>query len=358
MKLLALTKYGRLAASTRQRLMQYEPALARAGVEIGYAPLFGDDYMQALAQGKRAGIRSIAASYAGRLGTLLRRTDADVVWLHYEAFPFLPAPFERLLSRLRRPVILDFDDAIFHNYDDHPHAFARRLLGRKLETTIRAADAVTVGNAYLQDYATRFNPRVQVLPTVVDTSLYRPAAHRPAGPLVVGWIGSPSTWRYVEPVLPGILQQVAAAGAVFRAVGAGPGAARWAGVESIDWSEDSEIAAVQSMDIGIMPLPDEQWARGKCGYKLIQYMACGLPVVASPVGVNTRIVRPGVNGFLVEDAAGWAMALGELLASPALRDRLGQAGRVIAEQEYSLAAFAPPLVALVTSMARADATAG
>lgn len=347
MRMLALTKYGRLAASTRQRLMQYEPALARDGVTIEYAPLFGDDYVQGLAVGRRAGLMGVAQSYARRFRTLLTARDMDLVWLHYEAFPFLPAGFERLVARLNRPVILDFDDAIFHNYDDHPRSAVRRLLGRKLATTIRLADTVTVGNAYLQGYAEQFNADVHVLPTVVDTSIYRPAQPRSSGPLVVGWIGSPSTWRYVEPILPEVLQQCAAAGAIFRAVGAGPGAARWAGVESVEWSEETEVAAVQSMDIGIMPLPDEQWARGKCGYKLIQYMACGLPVIASPVGVNRQIVRTDVNGFLTTNAATWREALGRLLNSAVLRSDFGTAGRRIAEREYSLTAYAPVLTELV-----------
>lgn len=347
MKLLALTKYGRQAASTRQRLMQYEPYLARDGVAITYAPLFDDDYVEQLSRGRRAGAAQIAGAYARRLRLLLGRCDADLIWLHYEAFPFLPAPFERLVGKLRRPVILDYDDAIFHMYDDHARGSVRRLLGRKLHATIALADAVTVGNDYLRDYALPLNPNVHVLPTVVDTAVYRPVAARTDGPLVVGWIGSPSTWRYVEPVLPALLDQLAAAGAVFRAVGAGPGAERWPGVEALSWSEATEVAAVQSMDIGIMPLPDERWAWGKCGYKLIQYMACGLPVIASPVGVNSRIVRDGVNGFLASNADAWTQAMAHLLGDAALRARLGSAGRAIAEQEYSLATYAPVLASLV-----------
>jgi glycosyltransferase involved in cell wall biosynthesis len=350
-KLLALTKYGRQAASTRQRLMQYEPFLARDGVVVDYAPLFDDAYVQRLAKGYRKNIARIAFAYAHRLRLLLARDDADLIWLHYEAFPFLPAPFERLVAKRRRPVILDYDDAIFHMYDDHARGPVRRLLGGKLKTTIAQADAVTVGNDYLRDYAIAFNPNVHVLPTVVDTELYRPAATRAPGPLVVGWIGSPSTWSYVEPILPTLLPQLHAAGAIFRAVGAGPAAARWAGVEALEWSEASEIAAVQSMDIGIMPLPDERWARGKCGYKLIQYMACGLPVVASPVGINSQIVRESVNGFLASDADAWTRAIGHLLADADLRQRYGTAGRDIAEREYSLAVYGPKLAALVRGLA-------
>lgn len=347
MRVLALTKYGNQAASTRQRIMQYGPALLYAGIEIEYAPLFSNSYVDALSAGGRAGALSIGHAYLRRLLLLLGGRRPDLIWLHYEVFPYLPALFERLVLNLRCPVILDFDDAIFHMYDDHRNAGVRRLLGHKLHTTIGLADAVTVGNEYLRDYVLPLNPNVHVLPTVVDTSIYRPAAARSAPPLVVGWIGSPSTWRYVEPVLPALLKQVAAAGAVFRAVGAGPEAQRWPGVEALPWSEATETAAVQSMDIGIMPLPDERWARGKCGYKLIQYMACGLPVIASPVGVNSRIVRDGVNGFLATEAGDWPSAVARLLGDAGLRQRFGEAGRAIAEREYSLATYAPILTDLV-----------
>lgn len=355
MKLLALTKYGRQAASTRQRLMQYEPYLAHDGVEVAYAPLFDDAYVHRLAKGHRKNFALIALAYANRLRLLMARDDADLIWLHYEAFPFLPAPFERLLAKRRRPVIVDYDDAIFHMYDDHTRSPVRRLLGGKLKTTIAQASAVTVGNDYLREYAIAHNQNVHVLPTVVDTALYRPADTRVPGPLVVGWIGSPSTWRYVEPILPTLLPQLRASGVLFRAVGAGPAAARWADVEALEWSEASEIAAVQSMDIGIMPLPDERWARGKCGYKLIQYMACGLPVVASPVGVNSQIVREGINGFLASDVDAWARVIRELLDNADLRQKFGAAGREIAEREYSLAVYGPKLAALVRGLcARRD----
>ena len=165
--------------------------------------------------------------------------------------------------------------------------------------------------------------------------------------MVVGWIGSPSTWRYVEPLLPTLLEVVRSKGAVFRAVGGGPEAARWPGVDARDWSEATEIQDVQAMDIGIMPVPDEPWARGKCGYKLIQYMACGLPVVASPVGVNRQIVRENVNGFVAEEGSQWASALSRLIGDSALRVRLGQAGCEIVKRDYSLAAYAPEMVKIV-----------
>jgi glycosyltransferase involved in cell wall biosynthesis len=350
----AFTKYDREAASTRQRVLQYLPHLDRAGIMVEVHPLLDDAYVRSLASGDRPSRRAVAAAYARRLGHLLRGDGADLLWVYAELFPWLPAGFERLAFRSGKPLLYDFDDAFFHAYDDHPNRIVRALLGGKLVPLIEGAAAVCAGNPYLRDHAARHNPATHVLPTVVDTDEYRPAHPSGGRPLTIGWIGSPSTWHYVKPVLP-LLADLAREGrARFLAVGAGAGAAadRFAGMTLEPWSEATEIAAVQAMDIGIMPLPDEPWARGKCGYKLIQYMACGLPVVASPVGVNAQIVTDA-TGLLASGLEPWRAALGRLVGDAALRRRMGEAGRARAVEAYSLHAHAPRLIEI---MRRAAAT--
>lgn len=352
MRVLALTKYGAEAASTRQRLLQFAPYLRDHGIEIVTRPLLGDDYVRALAQGRRGSLAGIALSYATRLASVMTARRFDLIWVHFEAFPWAPGALERLLALSGRPVVVDFDDAIFHQYDRHRSALVRRLLANKLQPLLCLAAGVTVGNAYLQRYVERFNPASVVIPTVVDTDRYVPAPHADDQPVVVGWIGSPSTWRYMEAVLPEILPVIQAAGAVFRAVGAGPAARRWDGVDAVDWSEAHEIAEVQRMDIGVMPLPQEDWARGKCGYKLIQYMSCGLPTIASPVGVNDSIVEEGRTGLLASSPEEWRAALGQLLANPDMRRRLGRAGRERACAHYSLASQRDVLLQALRAAAR------
>jgi glycosyltransferase involved in cell wall biosynthesis len=189
------------------------------------------------------------------------------------------------------------------------------------------------------------------LPTVVDTDAYLPAApdSEQTRPVTIGWIGSPSTWVLVRPYL-GLLAELADnLGIEVRVVGAGVAAETdiFPGLRLIEWTEESEIAEVQKMDIGIMPVWDGPFQRGKCGYKLIQYMACGLPVVASPIGVNREIVREGENGFLASSVDEWRAALTRLILDAELRARLGRAGRLRAEQHYSLKAHAPRLVELL-----------
>jgi len=354
MRVAAFTKYDRQAASTRQRLLQFLPSLEAAGIAVDYHSLLGDGYVQGLVAGQRPSPAAVAGSYLRRLGQLLAPPDCDVIWVYAELFPFLPAQFERLAFLGGKPLIYDFDDAFFAAYQESPNALVRRGLGDKLEPLLRGAAACTCGNDYLRDYAARFCERTLVVPTVVDTGLYRPLGQIDGnGPPTIGWIGSPSTWVDVRPLLPLLSDLHRETGARFRAVGAGAAAAadRFEGLDLVDWSEAGEVAEVQAMDIGIMPVRDLPFQRGKSGYKLVQYMACGLPVVASPVGVNRQIVTEGVNGFLALDDGQWREALLQLIADAQLRRRMGQAGRRLVEDSYSLASQAPRLVELFQSVA-------
>lgn len=355
MRILALMKYGARAASTRQRLLQYVPYLSRNGIEIEVAALLDDEYLARLANDDRTGVTRIAMAYLRRLKSIWRSRTFDAIWVHCEAFPYLPAAFERIVAMTGKPIIYDYDDAIFHQYDNHKNAIIRRLLGKKLTPLLSRASLCICGNAYIQEYSARYCRNTMIIPTVVDTSIYEPAPTTSDHSLTIGWIGSPSTWSYVEPLLPEILPCIATAGARLKVVGAGPRAKGLPGVEAVDWTEESEVNEVQSFDIGIMPLPDEQWARGKCGYKLIQYMACGLPVIASPVGVNAEIVTDGENGYLVQNPDGWRAALIMLLADSKLRQKFGENGRNRVIERYSLQSQELRLLAALTEISKINA---
>ncbi len=353
MRVTAFTKYDREAASTRQRLLQYLPHLAAAGIEVEVFPLLDDAYVRGLASGAARSKSAIAAAYARRLRQLLTIQTADLVWIYAELFPWLPTTFERLAFRSGKPVVYDFDDAFFHPYDDHRSGFVRQMLGGKLKPLMRGAAAVCAGNDYLKDYADNAGASAIVLPTVVDTDRYIPRKDNAHRPLTVGWIGSPSTWQFVQPFLQLLADLCRERDIRFVAVGAGAAAEadHFEGMTFVPWSEDSEIDSVQSMDIGIMPLPDEPWARGKSGYKLVQYMACGLPVVASPVGVNSTIVKDGETGLLATDVIQWRTALGRLIDDDGLRSGMGEAGRRRAVDFYSLHAHAPRLIEVMLKAA-------
>jgi hypothetical protein len=342
----AFTKYDRLAASTRQRVLQYGPALREAGFELRDHPLLGDDYVASLVSRQPVSRARIALAYARRLRELLADPACDLIWIYAELFPYLPAAFERLAFRSGKAVVYDLDDAFFLPYETHRSSVVRRLLSGKLDLLMRRAAACTCGNPFLLDHAKRLNPNSVLLPTVVDTDRYVPRP-RPEGPLTIGWIGSPTTWSNARPLLPLLQRLVEDKGVRVRVVGAGRAAEAdaCAGVEFVPWREESEIAEVQRFDIGIMPLADGPFERGKSGYKLVQYMACGVPVVASPVGVNRDIVTPEV-GLLASGERDWADALTRLIDDVALRLELGQAGRERAVRDYSLGSQAPRLIAL------------
>jgi hypothetical protein len=354
MKIALLTKYGSLAASTRQRFQQYEPYLLESGLETELHPLLDDEYLQELySKGKRHR-GHMASRYLDRFRWLLSGPDVDAIWLHCELFPYLPGLIESLARWPGKPIIFDYDDAIFHNYDLHSNRMIRAFLGCKMRNTISGANMAFCGNEYLEAYARPLCRQIEIVPTVVDTTAYLPGTNmRSSADLTkIGWIGTPSTWaEYMTDMLP-MLAQVAAKGEARLAImGADRKAASHPLVDIVDWSEAGEVPFLQSMDIGVMPLTDTPWARGKCGYKLIQYMACGLPVVASPVGVNKDIVEHGVNGFLAETDKEWRSAIETLLSDAELRRRMGAAGRTKVEESYSLQVWGPRVAQMLRRVA-------
>jgi glycosyltransferase involved in cell wall biosynthesis len=192
----------------------------------------------------------------------------------------------------------------------------------------------------LRDYASRFNARTTLLPTVVDVTRYVPDPSHRTGPFTVGWVGSPSTAAYLgEVVAP--LAQLGAEGTV-RLVVMGGAAPAVPGVEVVElpWSEAAEVPLINSFDVGIMPLTDDPWARGKCAFKLIQYMACAVAVVASPVGANAVVVTPAC-GLLASTPAEWLEALRWMRDHPGERRQMGEAGRQRIEEAYSLQVAVP-----------------
>jgi len=211
------------------------------------------------------------------------------------------------------------------------------------------ATTVVVGNNYLAEYARRVGARkIEYLPTVVDIDRY-PISEKKSKQFRIGWIGSPITAPYLGLVKDALYDVCQQTDARIVLIGAGerdflPGLEK----ENLAWSEDSEVANIQSCDVGIMPLPDEPFAQGKCGYKLIQYMAAGLPVVASPVGVNARIVEQGKTGFLASSREEWKQALVTLYEDAGLRNSMGRAGRQKVEKEYTLQITAPRLLDILT----------
>jgi hypothetical protein len=355
--MLALMKYGDRAASTRQRLLQFLPYLQDAGIDVEVCSLLDNDYVVRIGRGRAWSFGPLVGAYSARIGDLVRAREFDVIWVYGEVFPFLPGLLERLAFLYNKPVIYDFDDAMFHQYDANNSVLIRRMLGRKLEPLLRGAAACCCGNEYLKSYAARFCRACIIVPTVVDTDVLRPfSGFGRARSLTVGWIGSPSTWRYVEPFIPLLRRVCETENVKLKIVGSGRCDLDFQAAEFRDWSPRNEVSDLQSFDIGIMPLADDLWARGKCGYKLLQYMACGTPVVASPVGVNSIIVKHELNGYLASTASQWEEFLVELIRRPEKRAAFGRRGRQFVVENYSLSAVGPKLPNIIRKVYLAAAT--
>lgn len=349
MKVSILTRYGRSGASSRLRFMQYVPALEAAGMTVEVLPFFPDDYLPRLYAG-RSTQRQTAAAFLRQVRNLMGGAWGDLLWVEKEILPWIPWAVERRLLPSHACLVTDYDDAIFHRYDLHPNSVVRWLLGRKIDRIMASSALVMAGNPYLAARAREAGARrVEIVPTVVDAAQYGILPRQtPLGQPCIGWIGTPSTWReYLVPIMPMLTDVARSFDARLRIVGGGLASPPHPLVENLPWTESGEIKLIQSMDIGIMPLSAGPWSSGKCGYKLIQYMACGLPVIASPVGVNTDIVEDGVNGFLADSEQAWRVALARLLSDEDLRTRMGRAGRKKVESSYSLEVQAPHVVRLL-----------
>jgi hypothetical protein len=347
---LLLSRYDEQGASSRQRFYQFVDGLSDAGMRIAAAPLLSAAYLDDLYRGRPVDRGAVARAYRDRLIRLVP-ARYDLLWVEKEVFPWVPAWLETLLvARRRAALVVDYDDAIFHRYDEARSPVVRSCLGRKIDRVMRAADLVTVGNDYLYARAAAAGARrVARLPTVVDPRRYapRPWPDAPGVPFTIGWIGTPVTSPYLEMLRPVLSALAVRLPIRILLVGAAADALAGLPVERRPWSRDSEARMIAEFDVGIMPLPDAPWERGKCGYKLVQYMAGGIPTIASPVGINAQIVAAPEAGFVAATPQEWAVSFDRLAADRALRAAMGAAGRSRVERLYSIDAVLPQLASLL-----------
>lgn len=351
MKILLLSRYDTLPAPSRYRFYQYLPFVRANGIHVTVAPLLDNQFARRHYAERRKPLIAVPKLYIKRIVNLLQASQFDVVWLEKEALPWIPAWVEKALGLNRVPYVVDYDDAVFVAYNEQQPKLVRYFLGDKVRDLMRGAAVVIAGNRYLALYARDAGAaRVDILPSVVDIHRYPPSSRRGRDTFTMGWMGAPMNSKHLGPIGSALSSICLGGKSKLNLVGGWPvdfptGLA----VEYLPWSESTEIQQLQSFDVGIMPLNDGPWERGKCGLKLVQYMAAGLPVVASPVGVNKEIVEHGVNGFLANTVSEWETALTMLRDDPTLRERMGSAGRAKVEREYSLQVTAPRLVSLLRS---------
>lgn len=331
------------APGQRFRFEQYLEHLRADGFVCEFSPLLTaeDDrvfYGNASALRKAA----VLARCAVRRGRDVRRaSNFDVVFLQREAFFGGWPVFEHAFKRTGARLVLDFDDAIWLlDVSEANRRYGWLKRPQKTAEIAKAADLVIAGNSFLKEYASAYNANTIVIPTTIDTCSYtRLSPRRVSGPVCIGWTGSTTTIRNFETGVPYLAEIKARFGdrVRFRIVGDASYRSDVLGVQGEQWKAEAEVEALSDMDIGIMPLPDEVWSRGKCGLKGLQFMALGVPVVMENLGANREIVSDGTDGFLASGHAEWVAKLSMLVESLELRDRIGSAGRRTVEARYSVA---------------------
>ena len=333
------TRYGELGASSRLRFFRYADAWRAAGLEPVFRPFFDDAYLRRLYGGGGRSFLSAATALCRRIASLPKLEDR--LYIEYELLPGLPAAWELAALRGRR-YVLGFDDRVEMKYA------GRRWLEGKYEALIRHAAGTVCANAFLAEWARRFNDRVIEIPTAVDLERCLPGREEEKFPVfTVVWIGTPATLPYLAGHLPALRAMAETVDFELLTIGAELPATAGLRTRSLPWSEATEGVLLGRAHVGIMPLPAEDpFAVGKSAYKLLQYLAAGIPAIASPVGENRRVVVEGETGFLASTPAEWRDALSRIASSPELRRRMGRAARERAA-EYSLAGCAPRLTAFL-----------
>lgn len=352
-RILALSPIPEEGAGCRFRISQFIPYLESVGYEVTVSPFFSPEFFRLV---YRPG--QYAKKVAAFFGLSLRRfrslrglSQYDLVFIYREAFPVGPPLIERWLARPGRPpIVYDFDDAVFlPNVSDANRFIVSLKWAGKVPEILRLSARVIAGNDFLAGFARAHNAAVITVPTCVDTDKFVPRANPAVSvPPVVGWIGSPTTAPYLS-MLTAVFQNVAADTPFQLKVSGAASDVSVPGVRvtNVPWSLADEVSLFNTCDVGVYPLTDDEWSKGKCGFKAIQFMACGVPVLASAVGVNREIVVDGVNGLLATTAEEWETKLRRLLTDPALRARLAAAGRRTVEERYSLRVNAPKVAAVL-----------
>ena len=346
MKVLALTKYSYEGPSSRYRFYHYRECLAEQNIFMTIEPFFTKSYFEMSTKLQKSLI--VLYAYLKRVVLIVKVLSFpkkyDLLLIEYELLPYFPALFEYLLDKRRVKYIVDYDDAVFHKYDMSQNVLIKKVLKNKIAKVMQYAKRVIVCNAYLEAYAKKYNAHTFRLPTVVLLDNYKKQMqtyHKEEGTFVIGWVGSRTTSVYVLEILPTIEKFVKTyANVRFDLVGFDRTLLPKEESEKyhfnvIDWTEEREIANILAFDVGIMPLYDDAWSRGKCGFKLVQYMSCKKPVIASPVGMNCTLVKEGENGFLANTMQEWFDAFERLYLDKRLREKMAENNFHMIKSEYN-----------------------
>lgn len=331
-----------IAPSQRFRFEQYFDLLRDAGFRYDVRPFLDHKAMNIL---YRPGnlllkVSKVMVGFGKRMADLFWLGSYDVVFIHREAAPIGPPVFEWIITKvLRKKVVFDFDDAIWlpNTSASNPFiSFFKRY--RNANNTAQWAWKVSCGNAYLRDHAAQFNTNAIINPTTIDTERHHNRVkHYAGGKTIIGWTGTHSTIKYLDNVVPMLRRLEQEFDFELLVIADRKPDFELKSLRFVPWSKVTEIDDLLRMDVGIMPLEDDRWAQGKCGFKALQYMALGIPAIVSPVGVNTEIVTHEANGWICATEAEWEQCLRAILSEPAQLSRLSAAARNTVVGRYSVA---------------------
>ncbi len=348
LRILGLSLFGRKGASSRYRLYQYIPILEQKQIFITVYPLINDKAYDFFMSNKQLNpilkpfLRFILVSSAmtKRFFHILKAGSYDAVYIQKDV---LPSFYFFLLKKLNPNIIFDLDDAIF---EDHatvkPSIFSLERLffslrKNNLNKILISSKAVTVTVPYLADYVKRYNNNVHLITGPIDCSLYKPFKKKNTDKIVIGWIGSPVTSKYVENILPALKEiQSTYPEIEFHLIGSKKFKSENLNIKFYEWSEEKEIELLSEFVIGIMPLSDDKWSKGKGGLKILQYFAMGIPVVCSPVGINSDLVSDGINGFWAMTEYDWIKNIGNLISDTDLRTKFSVEGKKTVQEKFDL----------------------
>ena len=330
------TRYGRLGASSRIRTLQYfDKGNILLPRKILINSLISNKQLAHKYKKKSYQIISLIFAYLERLLKLIIAKKTDLFYIEKELFPIFPYFIESFFLN-KKKYILNYDDAVFDYYESNKNFLVRFFLKNKHKLLIKNSFLTICGNEFLQNYAEDAGCKnIKIMPSVIDIKKYKINNTKNIIP-VICWIGSNSTIHNLEILNPVFLKLAKEKEFILKIIGSDQFSIKGINCITIKWSEDTEISELSNSDIGIMPLIKTRFALGKCGYKLIQYMGVGIPVVASNIGVNNKIVKNSENGFLADTQNDWFYYLKILLENHNLRDRLGRNGRKMVKDRYSV----------------------
>lgn len=349
-------------AATRHRIYLYLPYLDTRGVHYRIFSLISDWTTRQMINSPRFnGPRKALYYLQVTLEKIIRFVPIlylagryKVVFLQRST---LPALLARLLKKRNKNIIFDLDDAIFIPDHQEEGLLARvkeRTKAAQVACILKLSKAAIVENDYIGDYVRQYCPKIYLIPGPIDTLRNSVRPKRDSGQLVIGWIGSPSTSIYLE-LLHGVFRQIARRyKVVIKLIGAGNYQIPGVDLVNSDWAIDREVTDLQSFDIGLMPMPDTEWTRGKLGCKMLQYMSVGVPTLASYTSTNEGVICDGINGFLARSVAEWVKKLSLLIEDQALREKIGLNGRKTAEVRFSVEVNAPKFLGALINTAQKD----